>query len=100
MNIHDALDEQYYSQLKHVNNAYCSTTPIQILENLDSCWCSLNVQARKIIKKEFYTNWASSDTHITAFSMKLDKEKNCLDRLGLVISNEGKLLFYLEQIYM
>jgi hypothetical protein len=32
--------------------------------------------------------------------MKLNKEQNCLDRLGNIISNEDKLQFYLEQIYM
>ena len=28
MNIHDALNEQYYLQLKHINTAYHNTTPI------------------------------------------------------------------------
>ena len=28
MNIHDALDKQYYLQLKHINTAYRNTTPI------------------------------------------------------------------------
>jgi hypothetical protein len=36
MNMHDALDEQYYLQLKHINTAYRNTTPIQILEHLDT----------------------------------------------------------------
>ena len=36
MNMRNALDEQYYSQLKHVNTAYQNTTPIQILEHLDT----------------------------------------------------------------
>jgi hypothetical protein len=52
-----------------------------------------------ILKKEFYTDWDISDIHITAFGMKLDKEQNRLDRLGIVISNNNKLQFYLEQIY-
>jgi hypothetical protein len=33
MNMHNALDEAYYSQLKHVTTAYHNTTPIQILEH-------------------------------------------------------------------
>ena len=99
MNMRDALDEQYYSQLKHINTAYRSTKPIQILEHLDICWCPLDVQACKILKKEFYANWDSSETHLTAFGMKLDKEQSRLDRLGIVISDEDKLHFYLEQIY-
>jgi len=31
--------------------------------------------------------------------MKLDKEQACIDRLGIVISDEDKLQFYMEQIY-
>ncbi len=95
----DTLDKQYYSQLKHVNTAYCNITPIQILEHLNTCWRPLDVQARKILKKEFYADWDSSETHITAFGMKLDKEQSRLDRLGIVISNKDKLQFYMEQIY-
>ena len=37
--------------------------------------------------------------HLTAFGMKLDKEQVRIDRLGVVISNEDKLQFYMEQIY-
>jgi hypothetical protein len=36
MNMRDALDKQYYLQLKHINTAYCNTTPIQIVEHLDT----------------------------------------------------------------
>ena len=100
MNMRDALDEQYYSQLKNVNTAYRNTSPIQIVEHLDTGWCPLDIQARKMLKKEFYTDWDTSNTHLMAFSMKLDKEQNQLDRLGIVVSDEDKLQFYLEQIYV
>jgi hypothetical protein len=100
MNMRNALDKQYYSQLKHVNTAYQNTTPIQIPEYLDTRWCSLDVQACKILKKEFYANWDSSKTHLTVFGMKLDKEQSRLDRLGIVISDKDKLQFYLGQIYV
>ena len=99
MNMRDALDEQYYSQLKHINTAYRNTTPIQILEHLDSRWCPLDVRARKLLKAEFHADWDSTVTHITAFGMKLDKEQARIDRLGVVISDEDKLQFYMEQIY-
>jgi hypothetical protein len=98
MNMRDALDEQYYSQLKQVNTAYRNITPIQILTHLDTRWCPLDVHGKKVLKKEFYTNW-DPYTHLTAFGMKLDKEQHRLDRLGIVISNEDKLQFYMEQIY-
>jgi hypothetical protein len=38
--------------------------------------------------------------HLTAFGMKLDKEQARIDRLGVVISNEDKLQFYMEKIYL
>jgi hypothetical protein len=44
-------------------------------------------------------DWDTSNMHLTAFSMKLDKDQNCLDRLGIIISNEDKLRFYHKQIY-
>jgi hypothetical protein len=69
MNMQDALDKQYYSQLKNINIAYCNTTPIQILKHLNTRWCPLDIQACKILKKEFYTYWDSSDIHITDFGM-------------------------------
>ena len=99
MNMRDALDKQYYSQLKHINTAYCNSTLIQILEHLDTRWCPLDVCARKLLKAEFHADWDSTVMHLTAFGMKLDKEKAHIDRLGVVISNEDKLQFYMEQIY-
>ena len=99
MNMRDALDEQYYSQLKHINTAYRNTTPIQILEHLDTRWCPLDIRARKLLKAEFHADWDSTVMHLTAFGMKLDKEKAHIDRLGVVISNKDKLQFYMEQIY-
>jgi hypothetical protein len=89
MKLRNALDEQYFSQLKHVNTAYCNTTPIQILEHLDTRCCPLDIHACKILKKELYADWDSSDTHITAFGIKLDKKQSRLDRLGIVISDES-----------
>ena len=99
MNMRNALDKQYYSQLKNITTAYRNTTPIQILEHLDTRWCPLDVRARKLLKAEFHADWDSTVMHITAFGMKLDKEQARIDRLGVVISDEDKLQFYMEQIY-
>ncbi len=100
MNMRDALDEQYYSQLKHINTAYCNTTPIQILEYLDTRWCPLDVRAKKLLKAKFHANWDSSVMHLMAFGMKLGKEQARINSLGVVISNKDKLQFYMEQIYL
>ncbi len=53
MNMRDTLNKQYYSQLKNIITAYRNTTPIQILEHLDTRWCPLDVQARKLLKRNF-----------------------------------------------
>ena len=37
--------------------------------------------------------------HITAFGLKLDEEQQRLALLGIAISDEDKLQFYMEQIY-
>ncbi len=99
MNMCNTLDEQCYLQLKHINTAYRNTTPIEILEHLDKQWCPLDVWAQKLLKADFFVNWNSTVVHLTAFGMKLDKEEACIDRLRVVISNEDKLQFYMEQIY-
>jgi len=100
MNMHNVLDEQYYLQLKNINTVYRNTTPIQILEHLDTRWCPLDVRARKLLKEEFHADWDSTVMHLTAFGMELNKEQAHNDRLGVVISNENKLQFYMEQIYV
>jgi hypothetical protein len=51
-NLRNALDKQYYSQLKHRLTAYPNITPHQILEHLNNRWCPLDVQAKKALKKE------------------------------------------------
>ncbi len=94
MKMCNALGEQYYSQLKNINTAYRNTTPIQILEHLDTQWCPLNVRARKLLKAELHANWDNTVMHITAFGMKLDKEQARIDRLGVIISDKDKLQFY------
>jgi hypothetical protein len=70
-NLRDALDKQYYSHLKHRLTAYCNITPHQILKHLNNRWCSLDVQAKKALKKEYYTKW-DADEHLTAFGKRLD----------------------------
>jgi hypothetical protein len=83
MNMRDALDEQYYLQLKNINTAYRNTTPIQILEHLDTRWCPLDVRARRLLKAEFHADWDSTVMHLTAFGMKPTKNKRTSTDSGL-----------------
>jgi hypothetical protein len=56
-NFCDTLDKSWYSQLKSVHTAYRNTTPIQILEHLNSRWCPLNVHAKKNLCMAYYVEW-------------------------------------------
>jgi hypothetical protein len=76
-NLRDALDKQYYSQLKHRLTAYCNITPFQILKHLNKRWCPLDVQAKKVLKMEYYTKW-DADEHLTAFGKRLNDDQCAL----------------------
>jgi hypothetical protein len=97
-NLRDALDEQYYSQLRNRLTAYRNVTPFQILEHLNDCWCPLDVRAKKALKDAYYTKW-DGDEHLTAFGKRLDDDQRALVRSDVTIADEDKLQFYLEQMY-
>ncbi len=97
-NLRDALDEQYYSQLRNRLTAYRNVTPFQILEHLNDHWCPLNVRAKKALKDAYYTKW-DGDEHLTAFGKRLDDDQCALVRSNVTIADEDKLQFYLEQMY-
>ena len=89
-NLHDAIDEQYFSQLKHLHTAYCNTTPFPLLEHLNSTWCPLNVQVNKKLKNAYFAQWDRHE-HLTAFGKRLDNDQTTLVRSDITISDEDKL---------
>jgi hypothetical protein len=78
--------------------AYRNITPHQILEHLNDRWCPLNVQANKVLKKEYYTKWDANE-HLMAFGKRLNDDQHARIRLDVTIANNDKLQFYLEEIY-
>jgi hypothetical protein len=92
-NLCDALDEQFYAQLKHCHSAYHNITPFQIFKHLNMIWCPLNVQTKKKLKDTYFTKWESNE-HLTAFGKRLDDDQNMLIQSKVPISNEDKLQFY------
>ena len=97
-NLRDALDEQYYAQLRNVRTAYRNVLPLMILDHLNDRWCPLDVQARKQLRQNYYTPW-SPEEHLTAFGMRLTDDQVSLVRSDVTISDDDKLQFYLEQMY-
>ena len=97
-NFHNALNEQFYAQLRNRHSAYRNITAFQILKHLNTIWCPLDAQAKKKLKDAYFANW-DSNKHLTAFGKRLDDDQSTLIRLDITISDEDKLQFYLEQIY-
>jgi hypothetical protein len=62
----DALNKQFYLQLKHLHLAYCNVTPFQIIKHLNTIWCPLNIQSKKKLKDMYFAKWDSLE-HLTAF---------------------------------
>ncbi len=85
-NFHDVLDESWYSQLKSVHSAYRNTTPIQILEHLNSRWCPLDFHAKKNLRIAYYAEW-DREQHLTAFGKRLDDDQVRIERFGITISD-------------
>jgi hypothetical protein len=78
--------------------AYRNITPHQILEHLNDRWRPLNVQAKKVLKKEYYTKW-DADKHLTAFRKRLNNDQCALVHSDVTIADNNKLQFYLEEIH-
>jgi gas vesicle protein len=97
-NLRNALDEQYYAQLRNVRTAYRNVLPRMILEHLNNWWCPLDVQARKQLRQNYYSPW-SPEEHLTAFGMRLTNDQISLVRSDVTISDDDKLQFYLKQMY-
>jgi hypothetical protein len=97
-NLRDALDKQYYAQLRNVRTAYWNVLPQMILDHLNDRWCPLDVQARKQLCQNYYSPW-SPEEHLTAFRMRLTNNQISLICSDITISDDDKLQFYLEQMY-
>jgi hypothetical protein len=76
-NLRDALNKQYYYQLKHCLMAYFNITPFQILEYLNNRWCPLNIQAKNKLRKAYYLK-SDSNEHLIACGKRLNDVQKTL----------------------
>ncbi len=98
-NLWDALNEQYYSQLRHQLTAYHNITPFQILKHRNNRWCPLDIKLKKELEAAYYTKWDHADKHLTTFGKRLNDNQCALIWSDLTITDDDKLQFYLEEIY-
>jgi hypothetical protein len=69
-NFQDALNKNWYPQLKSIHTAYRNTTPIQILDHINTRWCPLDVHVKKNLKQAYYVEW-DGKMPLTTFGKRL-----------------------------
>jgi hypothetical protein len=84
--------------LKSNHTAYLNTTPIQILQHLDTKWCPLDVHAKKNLCMAYYEE-CDSKLHLLAFGKRLNNDQVPIEHFGITISDKDKLHFYIEKMY-
>ena len=70
-NIRDALEDQYFDQLKQQIFRYKRIQPIQYFKHLKAHWVFLNEKQIDKLTKKFKRGWESVE-HITAFAIRMD----------------------------
>jgi hypothetical protein len=97
-NIRDALDLQYYEQIKEVTFGFKRRTFRSYIEHLEAHWCILNYKIVKSLKQNWKRDWEAEE-HITGYSRRLDQEQASLLRDNIVIPDADKLHQYILQMY-
>ena len=75
----DALDKQFYEQLKDNDLGYGEASIKDHLDHLSQKWCKLNTKMIQKMKECFYHGWQEG-MHITAFPTCLNREQKELAR--------------------
>ena len=96
-NIMDALDLQYYEQVRDETLGFTTVTIRDLLNHVKT-WCRMNATLRKSMKDEFFRGW-ESDEHITAFATRLNRGKRELAVNGVVITDDEIRDHYVIQMY-
>jgi len=99
-NLRDAMDEQYYSKLKHSIVGYKNVTTIQILDHLEKVWVTMNTKEKKKIKADYYKPWdVAGGVALSAFTKALDERKEELIHHNITIDEEDIKEHYMVQMY-
>lgn len=97
-NIRDAMDAQYYQQLKKKTIGYKKVTIKEYIAHLDDQWCKLDTVTMVEMKNGFFKTWDQSQQHLTEYSRSLEEEQEALKDAGVTIHDEEKLNHYVTQV--
>ena len=97
-NIRDALDLQYYEQIREVTFGFKRRTFRSYIEHLEAHWCILDCKTIESLKQNWKRDWGAEE-HITGYSRRLDQEQATLARDNILIADADKLHQYILQMY-
>ena len=99
-NLRDAMEEQYYSELKHSIIGYRNVTTLAQLEHLDDKWTPMNPKEKKLIKKDYFKPWdVPAGVALGTFTKRLDERKAELVHHNIAIDEDEMKEHYIEQMY-
>ena len=90
-NIREALDLQYYEQIKQPTFGHKRFIFRDYITHLKGHWCRLDVMTIENLKQHWKRPWVSGE-YITQFALGLDKEQEALvAREGIIIPLSEKM---------
>ena len=99
-NLRNAMEEQYYNELKHSIVGYKNVTTYQILDHLDKVWVTMNTKEKKKITAEYFKPWdVAGGVALSAFTKALDERKEELVHHNINIDEEDIKEHYMVQMY-
>ena len=97
-NIRNALDEQFYKQLKKRFTGYKKVTIIKYSDHLNEKWTKLTNKAKRDLKAKYYCGWQQPE-HITEFIRRLEEDQQRLEDMGIPIYDDDIYEHFVEEMY-
>ena len=97
-NIMDALDLEYYQGLRHSSYKYINIPPREFITNLETNFCSLDVNAVAKMKAHCYRGWETNEPLVQfPKQLKEDQARFALDSVTITIDDVFD--HYLRELY-
>ena len=95
----NALDEQYYKQLKKKLIGYKRVTILEFFDHLGK-WTTVTNQVKRTLRNDYYSGWNHTGSeHISEFQRRLEDDQVRLTDLGIPISDSEVFEHYVGEMY-
>ena len=92
------FDSMYYNQLEDTITGYKKVKIKDYINYISRHWCKLTTITVKKMKESYHQPCGTAK-HITKFAKRLDSDKKDLRSNIVLISNAGKLHFFIGKMY-